>query len=90
MEFKILPLALQIDTLSGLSHGSVSATASPGQGNAGESLPNLFLYLLLVQGFFTGFAIGKLAEGSLKAGIKHSFIMIVSALLISTGVRAFI
>ncbi|MBI2631643.1 hypothetical protein HYW75_01430, partial [Candidatus Pacearchaeota archaeon] len=52
-----------------------------------EELSNPFLYLLLAQGFFAGLTIGKLAEGTMKAGIKHSFIMTVTAFLVSTGVR---
>ncbi len=42
--------------------------------------------LILVQSFFTGLVIGKIAEGTIVYGIKHSFILVVLALLISTGV----
>jgi len=41
-----------------------------------------------VQGFFAGLVIGKLSEGSTKAGLKHSFIMMALAYLMTTGVRA--
>jgi hypothetical protein len=37
-----------------------------------------------------GLVVGKLAEGKLKAGLKHSFILITIALLISTGARVFL
>ncbi len=89
MEFKILPLAVQVTSLQGISTGSLDV-AQIGSGSpvfSTESLSNLFLYLLLAQGFFSGFAIGKLTEGSLKAGIKHSFIMMISAFLIATGIK---
>ena len=46
-----------------------------------------FLSLLIAQGFFAGIVIGKLAEGKIKSGIKHSFIMVAMALLISTGAK---
>ena len=44
-----------------------------------------FLSLLVVQGFFAGIIIGKLSEGNVKAGIKHSFILVAMAILMSTG-----
>jgi archaeal flagellar protein FlaJ len=34
-----------------------------------------FRHLAVVQGFFSGIAIGKLAEGSVSAGLKHAFIL---------------
>ena len=55
-----------------------------------EKLAQPFFYLLLVQGFFAGLVIGKLSEGNIKAGLKHSFILVVLAILISTGARAFV
>src|SRR3990167_604237 len=50
---------------------------------------NAFLYLLLIQGFFSGLTIGKLSEGTIKPGIKHSFILMVMAFIISAGANAF-
>jgi len=47
------------------------------------------LYLLLVQGFFSGLAVGKLAEGTLKAGVKHSFALMILSFLSSTGANIF-
>lgn len=90
MQFKILPLALQITSLQGVSSDPFnpdSVYINQGDTFTPSQLGDLFLYLLLAQGFFAGFAIGKLAEGSLKAGIKHSFILMLSAFLISAGVR---
>ena len=37
----------------------------------------IFRALIIVQGFFAGLSIGKMAEGSLIAGIKHSLVMVV-------------
>jgi len=90
LQFQIIPL------LGGL--------ASPGEGGLGgvvgfiggggapinqTELSNAFLYLILVQGFFSGLTIGKLAEGTIKPGIKHSFILMVMAFIVSAGANAF-
>ena len=87
MEFKILPVATQVSSIGSIQGDN--PLENPGtSGNLDSTqLARLFLYLLLTQGLFTGVVIGKLAEGSIKAGIKHSFIMMISAFLITTGVK---
>ena len=40
------------------------------------SLNGIFLMLAVIQGFFAGIVIGKLSEGSLKFGLKHSLILV--------------
>ncbi len=82
MQFKIIPM------MSGIS-GIGSALGSSGLGSGGEAvsskeIASSFFYLLIVQGFFSGLTIGKLSEGNIKAGIKHSFILVVMSFLIST------
>lgn len=91
MEFKILPLTYGTEA-AGLFGGADISGIGAGisleaQKLSSEEISRLFLYLLLTQGFFAGLTIGKLSEGSLKAGIKHSFILTIAAFLISTGVR---
>jgi len=77
MQFKILPM------MSGL--GGVEGFGLGNGGGVNElNFSNAFLYLLLAQGFFNGLAIGMLSEGSIKPGIKHSFILMISAFLISS------
>jgi len=89
LEFKILPMASDFGDIS--SSGALGGAASlQGAKFTPEQLSAPFLYLLIAQGFFAGIIIGKLAEGSIKPGLKHSFIMIIMAYLISTGVKAFI
>jgi flagellar protein FlaJ len=39
--------------------------------------PELFINFIIIQGFFAGLATGKMAEGSVIAGIKHSIVLIV-------------
>jgi len=40
-------------------------------------LKRIFLHLALVQGFFSGLVAGKMGEGSVSAGLKHSLIMML-------------
>lgn len=92
MEFKILPLTKDIGSIGGLNFNVESIAAQsanqPSQQNfSPEELASPFLYLLIFQGFFAGLIIGKLTEGSIKAGIKHSFVLTITALMVSTGVR---
>ena len=95
MEFKILPLTFGIEGAGGIFGATDVTGIGTGLATATKSLSALeisrmFLYLLLTQGFFAGLVIGRLSEGSIKAGIKHSFILTIAAFLISTGVRALI
>ena len=39
--------------------------------------PEIFVNFIIVQGFFAGLATGKMAEGSVIAGVKHSLVLIV-------------
>jgi flagellar protein FlaJ len=40
-------------------------------------LKHIFLHLTLVQGFFSGLVAGKMGEGSVSAGLKHSLVMML-------------
>lgn len=94
MEFKILPLTAGIGSFGTFSDSisSIDATTVNNTANAisPDNLSYSFLALLLAQGLFAGFTIGKLTEGNLKAGIKHSFILTIMAFLVSTGAKVFI
>jgi len=89
MQFKILPIA------TGLGAGMEGAESVDLGGGFGglfggeiaspEELSKPFVWLLIVQGLFAGLVIGKLSEGSIKGGLKHSFILVVLALLINQG-----
>ena len=46
------------------------------------SLRGVFLMLSLIQGLFAGLIIGKLSEGDITAGLKHSLILVTSAFFI--------
>lgn len=81
LQYKILPLTSAL----GGSTDSLTVsmkTFSPGQ----FSMP--ILILLIVQSIFAGLVIGKISEGSVKDGIKHSVILLALTLLIKTGATA--
>src|SRR3989338_1525708 len=44
----------------------------------------IFLNLIILQGLFAGLVIGKMSEGELSAGVKHSAGMMIGGLLIFT------
>lgn len=94
MQYKILPIATglgvgvnKVDTsmIDGVMDDVIGGqTATP------EEMARPFLWLLLVQGFFAGLVIGKISEGQVKYGLKHSFVLLVLALLIYTGAKLFL
>ena len=90
MEVQIIPMTAGI---TGIGGGIVGGLPTDfGDSTVGETqefdtsqYSFAFLSLLIAQGLFAGLVIGKLAEGQIKFGIKHSFIMVSMAVLISTG-----
>lgn len=83
MQFKIVPM------VSGIAGTGAVGGLGLGLGGGGTIDPaeisNAFLYLLLIQGFFNGLTIGKLSAGNVKAGIKHSFALMLMSFVFSTG-----
>lgn len=83
------------DTGLGISTGQASGginleakldTSSPAAfiGSLGVwlmSLRGVFLLMSLIQGFFAGVVLGKLAEGDMASGLKHSLIMMTTAFI---------
>jgi len=80
LQFQIIPMILGIGDIGGIAGGATGGRVSASQ----LQVSNAFLYLVLVQGFFSGIAIGKLAEKEFKAGLKHSFILMIVAFLVSS------
>ena len=91
MQFKIMPMTSEISKVSEGGGGGFGMFGESGEKavDFNEIVKPMF-YLLILQGFFTGLVIGKLAEGNFKAGIKHSFALIALSILIYTGVKAFL
>src|SRR3989344_4486815 len=91
VEFQILPLtagtggfARFTGDLSNINTAELeeeSSSVNP------EELTKPFIFLLLTQGFFVGLVIGKLTEGSIKSGLKHSFILMMTAFIVSNGAK---
>jgi flagellar protein FlaJ len=85
LQFQILPSLVSIAPVGGgVSEIGVGALGGSSEPLNPEEVTSSFIYLLLVQGLFTGLVIGKLAEGSIMSGIRHSFILIIIAFFIST------
>ncbi len=82
LQFVILPLAGDLANTGDLA-------PSTGGGVQAES-PMPMLMLIITQSFFTGLVIGKIAEGSFKDGVKHSFILVSLTLLITTIANIFL
>ena len=80
LEFKILPLVSDLGGTEGLAISTTNISSDR------FSMP-LFV-MLLVQSFFAGLVIGKISEGSIRNGFKHSFILLALTLLITTGAKA--
>jgi len=82
MQFQILPLITNI-----VPAGDALSVGGFGGGSPIDprEISNSFLYLLLIQGFFSGLTIGKLSEGNIKTGVRHSFTLVLMSFLIATG-----
>ena len=95
MQFKIIPLADEVQGFGGNTGGSGSPLGELGGVGGGssvssEELARPLLFMLIIQGIFSGLAIGKLSEGKIKSGIKHSFILTITAFLVATGAKLFL
>lgn len=87
MQFYIIPMISGIVGTGSL--GGIGGISSGGTPIEAEEVSKAFLYLLLIQGLFSGMTIGKLSEGDIKAGIKHSFALIVLSFMISAVANIF-
>jgi len=83
MQFKIIPMVAGISGMGG------ALGLEGGQAISQGEISNAFMYLLLIQGFFSGLTIGKLSQNTIKAGIKHSFALMIMAFLSSAVANIF-
>jgi len=88
MQIKFIPLIMTTLSAAGGAKATTGFTTMPEQMSV-ETLNQMFILLIFVQSFFAGLVIGKLSEGNIKAGIKHSFILVTVAILLVTGAGAF-
>ena len=100
MQFYILPMLTGIGGVEGIESSQASLGGlGLGFGGGGGSdvdteqvtqeLSSSFLYLLLIQGLFTGLVIGKLSEGNVKSGVKHSFALMTISFIVSAIANLF-
>src|SRR3989344_4616066 len=84
LEYKILPLVTDLSIPS----GETGLNVGIGQRGGIENFSAPLFIMILIQSFFAGLVIGKISEGSIKQGYKHSFILFSLTLLITTAARA--
>ncbi len=66
-----------LGVMYGMSEFLVPVFSTPGTGSGmGDVYKTIFGNLIIIQGLFAGLAIGKMAEGSVISGIKHSLVMV--------------
>ena len=95
VQLQFIPLMLKTISEAGVGSAGVGGIGGFGSSQAStetltSSLGTLFIALILIQGFFAGLVIGKLSEGSVKSGIKHSVIITAIAYLLTFGAKIFI
>jgi len=54
------------------------------------SLNGIFLLMSMIQGFFAGIVLGKLAEGDMTSGLRHSLIMMTASFMVITLAQSLI
>jgi flagellar protein FlaJ len=64
-------------TQRSVSDVALSITQAPQTLPTSQDYSQIFTIFIIMQGFFAGLATGKMAEGSLVSGLKHSIILIV-------------
>ncbi|MBS3163074.1 type II secretion system F family protein [Candidatus Woesearchaeota archaeon] len=79
--------ALGSDVGAGLGSSPLAGTFGGGAKISGEYMDQIFVYLVIIQGFFAGLLIGKFSEGELKYGVKHALILVILGYLIISTVR---
>jgi flagellar protein FlaJ len=80
LEKFLLPTLTSSSTQIGLT-GGLTGTADPSR-DIGGAYKEIFRNLIIMQGLFAGLSVGKMAEGSMIAGLKHSIIMIVVGIVV--------
>ncbi len=83
--FIAIMLFVQIKFLPLISNALAGTTNLGGitlQTTGFKVIQKTFIYLILIQAFFSGLVIGKLSEGSIKFGLKHSVILVIISYLI--------
>jgi type II secretory pathway component PulF len=85
LEYAILPLAVEFsqNQIEGLNERQTQILSK-------EQFSTPLFVMLLVQAIFAGLVVGKISEGTIFGGIKHSFLLFTVTLFVVTGTRAFL
>lgn len=75
-------LVPSLTTVSPIELGGGATPTPAAQKNIADAYKELFRNLILIQGLFAGLAVGKMAEGAIIAGMKHSLFMMFAGALI--------
>ena len=81
--FLIVIIGLQkflVPTLTEVSMGEITTETEDMEPQYNE----MFRNLVIIQGLFAGLVIGKMAEGSVISGVKHSLILLIAGIMIYT------
>ena len=75
-----------VPSLGQVSSQSLTQVSAGGpaisQANLSKEYSEIFRNLILLQGLFAGLTVGKMSEGAVVSGIKHSVFMMVSGMLV--------
>jgi pilus assembly protein TadC len=90
--FIVIMLSMQLwlfPKLIGLSSNLQAGLAGSNLLGAGSAfnLDATFFSLIMIQGFFAGIMIGKFSDGSIKQGLLHSLILMVTSALLITVIK---
>jgi flagellar protein FlaJ len=86
MQYKIIPLLSNFSGSENIGLGGEVGTTGTASTEALD-FSNAFLFLLLIQGFFSGITMGLLSGGKFKTGIKHSFALMILSFIVSSGAK---
>jgi len=75
-------LVPSLGQVSAQSLTQISAGSAATQSNLSKEYSEIFRNLILMQGLFAGLTVGKMSEGAVVSGIKHSVFMMVSGMLV--------
>ena len=80
LEKYLVPSLGQVSTqsLTRISSGGPAIS----QANLAKEYSSLFRNLILMQGLFAGLTVGKMSEGAIVAGVKHSAFMMVAGIIV--------
>ncbi|MBI2543336.1 MAG: type II secretion system F family protein [Candidatus Aenigmarchaeota archaeon] len=66
-----------VPSLGQVSSTGLAQTSGAQQSDLPTQYTEIFRNLILIQGLFAGITVGKMSEGSMVAGIKHSVVMMI-------------